>query len=60
MNPDLIPLLQTAVEQAFNAVVITDARLHDGGPYITYCNPAFCRMIGYAAIDLLGHSPRLL
>jgi len=60
MNPDLIPLLQTAVEQAFNAVVITDARLHDGGPYITYCNPAFCRMTGYAAIDLLGHSPRLL
>ncbi|MDD3017153.1 MAG: sensor domain-containing diguanylate cyclase [Comamonas sp.] len=58
--PDLAQLLQTAVEQAFNAVVITNAGLHDGGPCITYCNSAFCRMTGYALTELLGRSPRLL
>lgn len=60
MCTDLAQLLQTAVEQAFNAVLITDAGLRDGGPCITYCNPAFCRMTGYAATELLGRSPRLL
>lgn len=60
MCTDLAQLLQTAVEQAFNAVLITDAGLRDGGPCTTYCNPAFCRMTGYAATELLGRSPRLL
>lgn len=45
-----LALLQIAVEQVFNAVVITNAQL-DGGPVITYCNPAFCRLTGYAAVN---------
>lgn len=58
--PDLAQLLHTAVAQAFNAVVITNAALDGEGPCITYCNPAFCRMTGYTEQELLGRSPRLL
>ena len=41
-------LLEVAVAQAFNAVVITDAEMAGGGPFISYCNKAFTSMTGYA------------
>lgn len=53
-------LIEIASEQAFNAILITDANLADGGPFIVYCNPAFCRLTGYAKEELIGASPRLL
>lgn len=53
-------LLEAAVAQSFNAVLITDANLADGGPRIEYCNPAFCEMTGYTEAELLGQSPRIL
>lgn len=53
-------LLEAAVAQSFNAVLITDANLADGGPRIEYCNPAFCDMTGYTQAELLGQSPRVL
>jgi len=60
MPDDFSGLLQAAVLQSFNAVVITDASLDDGGPYIVFCNPAFCSMSGYLADELVGLSPRVL
>ena len=53
-------LLQIAVAQSFNAVVITTASLDNSGPLITYCNEAFCLMTGYAEDELLWQSPRIL
>lgn len=53
-------LLEVIAEQAYNSVLITDADLVGGGPFIVYCNPAFCRMTGYERSELLGRSPRLL
>lgn len=53
-------LLQAAVDQAFNAVMITDAQPGPQGPRIVYVNPAFCQMTGYAESDLLGQTPRIL
>ena len=53
-------LLETALSQAYNAVVLTDADLGPGGCKILYCNPAFCRMTGYAAAELIGQTPRIL
>lgn len=53
-------LLRAAVEQSFNAVVITTADLEPPGPRIVYVNPAFVRMTGYAAGELYGRNPRLL
>ncbi len=57
--PDPLPaLLQQAIDQAFNAVMITDAGETDHR--IVYANPALCRMTGYALHELLGRDPRLL
>lgn len=49
-----------AFMQATNAVLITDADLAGGGPFILHANPAFCRMSGYRLEDLVGKSPRIL
>jgi len=48
-------LLSTAVEQAADAIVITDT---DGG--IQWVNPAFERVTGYRRDEVLGRNPRLL
>lgn len=47
-------------EHLTTGIVLTDAALDDPGPVIRYANPAFCRMTGYAAEELLGRSPRML
>ncbi len=49
-----------AFTQATNAVLITDADLAGGGPFIVHANPAFCRMSGYRLEELVGKSPRIL
>lgn len=59
-NVSQLKLLQAAVDQAFNAVMITDAQPGPQGPRIVYVNPAFCQMTGYAEADLLGQTPRIL
>jgi PAS domain S-box-containing protein len=41
-------------------VVLTDAGLDAPGPLVRYVNPAFCRLSGYAADELVGMSPRRL
>ncbi len=51
-------LLLQAVEQAFNAVLVTDGA--DNDHRIVYANPAMCAMSGYAAHELLGHNARML
>jgi two-component system cell cycle sensor histidine kinase/response regulator CckA len=48
-------LLATAVEQAAEAIVITDA-----GGTISYVNPAFEKITGYARGQVLGQNPRML
>lgn len=53
-------LLDAVLEQAFNSIVITDARFDHGGPLIEKCNPAFSRMTGYPVAELIGRSPRIL
>ncbi|QHF05800.1 diguanylate cyclase [Pseudomonas asturiensis] len=55
-----ISLLEAAVEQSFNAILITDADVAGGGPFIVYANPEFCSMTGYALEALIGRSPRML
>jgi PAS domain S-box-containing protein len=47
--------LAAAVEQAAEAVVITDA-----GGTIQYVNPAFERVTGYTSGEAIGENPRLL
>lgn len=65
LHPALTPaeltvLFQAAIDQSYNAVVITDAQPSPAGPLIVYANPAFCQMTGYALAELIGKSPRIL
>lgn len=53
-------LVQSAVEQVGESVVITDNQLAAPGPHIVYVNPAFTRMTGYELDEVLGSSPRIL
>ena len=47
--------LEAAIEQAGEAIVITDIR-----GSIQYVNPAFTRMTGYSRDEATGHTPRIL
>jgi two-component system, cell cycle sensor histidine kinase and response regulator CckA len=47
--------LATAVEQAWEAILITDRDAH-----IVYVNPAFEQVSGYPQAELVGQNPRLL
>ncbi len=53
-------LLETAVEQANDAVVVTEASLEKPGPRILYVNPAFTGISGYTAEEAVGRTPRIL
>ena len=53
-------LVQLAVDQVGEAVVITDNRPDPPGPGIVYINPAFTAMTGYSPAEILGESPRVL
>ncbi|MCL5043100.1 MAG: diguanylate cyclase [Gammaproteobacteria bacterium] len=53
-------LIRIAAEQAYNAILVTDAGTNGQGPLVLYCNPAFCRMTGYSEEELLDQSPRML
>jgi PAS domain S-box-containing protein len=56
----LLNLLETAVAQAQEAVLITSARLELPGPEILFVNPAFCAMTGYSREEILHKTPRVL
>jgi PAS domain S-box-containing protein len=56
----LLRLLETAVAQAKEAVLITSARLDPPGPEILFVNPAFSEMTGYSQEEVLQKTPRIL
>ena len=53
-------LLSSAAEQTTESIMITDAELVFPGPKIIFVNPAFTRMTGYTAAEVLGQTPRIL
>ena len=53
-------LLESAVVNANDVVVITDASIDKLGPKIVYVNPAFTRMTGYSPAEAIGKTPRIL
>ncbi len=53
-------LLTAALGQVRESVIITDTDLDEPGPRIVYVNPAFTKMTGYEAEEVIGKSPRFL
>ena len=53
-------LYLSVLNQASDAILITDADLKSPGPRILFANASFCRLTGYSAEELIGQSPRLL
>jgi PAS domain S-box-containing protein len=49
----------TLADMAFDSVTITRSTKADG-PKIIYVNDAFTRLTGYAAADVIGHTPGVL
>ena len=59
--PATMRMLARAVENAQDVVLIAEAEPIDGsGPRILYANPAFERMTGYSAAEVVGMTPRIL
>jgi two-component system cell cycle sensor histidine kinase/response regulator CckA len=57
---ETLRLLNSAVLQSRESILITDAELDLPGPQIVFVNPAFTKMTGYTAEDVLGKTPRIL
>ena len=54
-------LLSRIAEMTDDVILITDAEsIDEPGPRIVYANPAFTRMTGYSAEELIGLTPRVL
>jgi PAS domain S-box-containing protein len=53
-------LLRSAVEQATESIMVTDAQLDEPGPRIVFVNPAFTKITGFSSQEVLGKSPRIL
>lgn len=57
---DLLPdHLRSAVDQANEPIIITDADLEKPGPRILYANHAVERITGYDQNELIGRTPRI-
>lgn len=52
-------LLLQAVQDASEALVITEALLDPPGPRIEYVNEAFSRVTGYQSEEVVGQTPRI-
>lgn len=59
-SEDSLRLLGSAVEQSKESIMITSAELELPGPTILFVNPAFIKMTGYTAAEVIGKNPRLL
>lgn len=53
-------LMESAIINANDAVIITKANFDEGGPEIVYVNQAFTKLTGYEANEVIGKTPKIL
>jgi len=54
-------VFKSLVENTNDVIMVMDATpLKDGGPYIVYVNPAFEKLMGYSAEEVVGQNPKIL
>jgi PAS domain S-box-containing protein len=55
-----LDLLESAVRNDYDSILITDLNLDKPGPRIVYVNDGFEKMTGYSRDEVIGESPRIL
>lgn len=53
-------LLEAAIRNDYDSILITDLNLEKPGPRIVYVNDGFKRMTGYSKEEVIGKTPRIL
>lgn len=53
-------LLESAIRDDYEGILITELNLEEPGPRIIYANDGFCEMTGYSKEELVGQTPRIL
>lgn len=54
-------IFRSLVENTNDVIMVLDATpLEQGGPFIVYVNPAFERLMGYRAEEVMGQNPKIL
>jgi PAS domain S-box-containing protein len=59
-DDELLRLMDSAVRQSKESILITDSELDLPGPRIVFVNPAFTAMTGYESHEVIGKTPRIL
>lgn len=55
-----LELLESAIRNDYDSILITDLSLEKPGPRIVYVNDGFEKMTGYTREEVIGESPRIL
>lgn len=53
-------LLEQAIKNDYDSILITDLEMVEGGPKIVYVNEGFTKMTGYSREEVIGKTPRIL
>lgn len=55
-----LSLLESATNDGYDSILITELSLDKPGPEIVYVNDGFCEMTGYSREEVIGKTPRIL
>jgi len=55
-----VDLLESAIRNDYDSILITELNLEKPGPRIVYVNDGFTRMTGYSKEEAIGNTPRML
>lgn len=59
-SEELVSIFKNVVEDASEAIVVTEAQLAPPGPRILWVNSAFTEITGYRREEVVGKTPRIL
>ncbi|SMO33353.1 PAS domain-containing protein [Fodinibius sediminis] len=55
-----LSLLEAAIKDDYESILITELNLEEPGPEIVYVNDGFCEITGYSREEVMGKTPRIL